>query len=400
MKIKNLFYLIINKFRKINPNQWFFISHNGCYSDNTKALSEYIHSKYPEIKIVWTLAEEKTQSVPEYIKCAIGKAETEYEKSKSKVIIDVLYGENVDTLFYNDKINNFLKRLKLFLKKKNNQKIYSLWHGTPLKRMGRDQIGNDDIKNFISNNVTMISGNKYTSDIMESITFGSMNYQVLGMARNDVLFSNENINEIKKKLNLPADKKIVLFAPTFRNDGKDVEGKNVLRSGISQINEIKINDLLNALSQKFGGEWVLVCRLHYHITPLIDWDELNTLYSGKIINGNISDDMADHLCCTDVLITDYSSSMFDFALTGKPCFLYTPDLEHYQNKERGFYIPVESLPFSYSLDSEGLIKNILKHDSFTYSQNINSLLEKMGNVDDGRACERIAEYIYNENLLN
>ena len=79
--------------------------------------------------------------------------------------------------------------------------------------------------------------------------------KLLGTPRNDILFSHDEIN-MKKQLNLPNSKRIILFAPTFRNDGKDVEGKNLNRSGINQLNMIDIERLFRLLHDKFGGDWV------------------------------------------------------------------------------------------------------------------------------------------------
>ena len=115
--------------------------------------------------------------------------------------------------------------------------------------------------------------------------------------------------------------------------------------------------------------------------------------SPQLINGNIGDDMAEYLACTDILITDYSSSMFDFALTGKPCFLFAPDREHYEKKERGFYLDYDSLPFPISYTNEELIKNIQKFDDAAYRERVLRFLEEIGNVEDGKASERIAQCI-------
>ncbi len=84
----------------------------------------------------------------------------------------------------------------------------------------------------------------------------------------------------------------------------------------------------------------------------IDVKEQNLKYSGKVINGNLHDDMAEYLAVADALITDYSGSVFDFALTGKPGFLYTPDKDHYINDERGVYLELEQLPYDSAIDDE------------------------------------------------
>ena len=191
---------------------------------------------------------------------------------------------------------------------------------------------------------------------------------------------------------------MVLFAPTFRNDGKDVEGKNIQRSGLNQISGIIFDELFASLKKRFGGEWIFVCRFHYHVSNLVDWDELENKYPGKVVNGNNSSDMAEYLKCTDVLITDASSSMFDFALTYKPCFLFFPDIDNYSNKERGTYIDPYSLPFKTSKSFKALVEDIEMFDYERYKFQVDKLLSNLGNTDDGHASERIAKYIYEENI--
>ena len=117
-------------------------------------------------------------------------------------------------------------------------------------------------------------------------------------------------------------------------------------------------------------------------------------YPGKIINGNLNDDMAEYLACADILITDASSSMFDFALTGKPCFLYFPDVEHYDKVERGFYFDIQrDLPFPLSVNFDELCEQIQSFDEEKYAVGIKELLENIGNIDDGNSSKRVVEYI-------
>ena len=121
-------------------------------------------------------------------------------------------------------------------------------------------------------------------------------------------------------------------------------------------------------------------------------------YGGKIINGNKNDDMAEYLACTDFLITDASSSMFDFALTGRPCALYFPDLKNYQGKERGFYIPIESLPFPCAETFLNFIEVVKDFDKVQYSQKIAKMMEEFGYVEDENSAKKVAEFVLSEAL--
>lgn len=399
MNIRWIWENIVGKRQSVDKKQWLFSSFSGAYSDNPKALSEVVHRMYPDIKIIWALRENELLSCPEYVKSVEIYSEEYYQyRNSSGVIIDNVWGDSIKRLYSNRHIYNLKSRISLFLIKRKNQKVYSLWHGTPLKKIDRDQFGNEDICGIIRNDIKLFVGNEHTTKIMKWNTFERIPIMNIGMSRNDILFSDDDVNLIKTRLKLPTNKKVVLFAPTFRNDGKDVEGKNIQRSGLNQISGIIFDELFASLKKRFGGEWIFVCRFHYHVSNLVDWDELENKYPGKVVNGNNSSDMAEYLKCTDVLITDASSSMFDFALTYKPCFLFFPDIDNYLNKERGTYIDPYSLPFKTSKSFKALVEDIEMFDYERYKFQVDKLLSNLGNTDDGHASERIAKYIYEENI--
>ncbi len=211
--------------------------------------------------------------------------------------------------------------------------------------------------------------------------------------------NDEKINKTKKKLRLPLNKKIVLYAPTFRTDDFILK-KNIERSGINQLAEMNINLLLEKLSDKFGGDFVFVCRFHYHVSNMVDWEALKEKYGEKIINGNESDETSDYLICTDVLISDVSGIMFDFATTKKPTFIYFPDLDNYVNKERGVYIPIQNLPFPGGVSFEQLIKNIDNYDYSKYLGKLGILMKDLGVVDSENSAKEVANYIINDSGID
>ena len=188
-------------------------------------------------------------------------------------------------------------------------------------------------------------------------------------------------------MNLPLDYKVVLYAPTFR--------KNIDFSGIAQMKELDIPELIESLSKVIGGErWCFVFRAHNLVMQKIDFTSISKSNSNVLlINGNLHDDMAEYLKCADVLITDYSASMFDFALTRKPCFLYVPDVDEYGSNERGFYTQIEALPFPIARNSKELISAVELYNDVEYKIKIDHLLVEMGNVEDGNASKRVVKDI-------
>ena len=389
--------LLKQRCMKTEKKLWVFTSFGGQYSDNPKYISIKLHEIDPTVKIVWLVKKEVLPTLPSYVTgIDINSEDALRYRGRAEVCIDNVYGEKAISCFSDTFLTKIKAKIFAALVKKKSQHTYTTWHGTPLKRMGRDQIGNT-VFDFYCPNTTMVLGNQFTLDIMQHLTFGKIQMQLLGTPRNDILFSGETKqSELKMALGLPMDKKILLYAPTFRNDGKDTEGKNVQRSGLDQLSELDFPRLFETLSDKFGGDWVFVCRFHYHVAKLVDWARLNEQYNGKIINGNDHDDMSEYMVCADMLMTDASSCMFDYSVTGRPCFLYFPDLEHYQGKERGFYLDVNELPFPVATDCEGLIERLKNFDLEAYQSAAQKMQETFGYVDDSNSSQRIVNYMLGE----
>ena len=103
--------------------------------------------------------------------------------------------------------------------------------------------------------------------------------------------------------------------------------------------------------------------------------------------------MTEYLLCADVLITDFSSSFFDFALTKKPCFLFATDLKNYSENERGLYFSYLDLPFPTSQTPKELYYQIINFDENIYESNVCSFLKLLGNYEDGYASTKIVNDI-------
>ncbi len=378
----------------IKRNRIVITSFNGHYSDSPRYISQRLHELDNSLELVWLVQPKYRASVPDYVTAEpYGTIRCAWYRATAKASIDNVYGSRCGFLFESGPVSKCRYYLFRLFKRKNGQLLFSTWHGTPLKRIGRDQIG-QKISDFYCSNGTMILNNQYAANILRHVTFGKMEITLLGAPRNDVLFADVmHRSEIKRKLGLPVDKRIVLFAPTFRNDGNNIENKNVLRSGVEQMEAMDISLLFRALSEKFGGEWAIVCRFHYHVEALVDWKRLRERFPNQVINGNEHDEMAEYLAGADVLITDASSCMFDYAITKKPCFLFFPDVENYQSTERGFYVDLNSLPFPLAKQFPDLLENIARYDETVYKKGVQCLIEEFGFVDDADSSSTIAQYI-------
>lgn len=226
--------------------------------------------------------------------------------------------------------------------------------------------------------IFLSSCKKFTEVMYASQLLPIEAYLECGMPRNDIFFKDYThiISKVKLKLGIDLSTKVVLFAPTYRGSVKN-----------QRFNlELNIEKCINALSQKFGGNWVFVFRIHVLAKDTIP-------VNSQIIDASNYQDMQELLCMTDVFITDYSSSMWDFALTKKPAFLFTPDLEYYLNEDRGFYTPINDWAFPYAQTNQELIELIINFNEEKHIQKVKNHLELLGSFDEGTATQTIRNII-------
>jgi len=228
-----------------------------------------------------------------------------------------------------------------------------------------------------------ISSSKRFSEVMfMSQLLPRCSYLEIGMPRNDVFFTDytTTIQKTRKLLDIKSNQKVILYAPTYRGN---------VKNQLFRFN-LDIKSCLDGLEKKWGGEWIFVFRghvlgLHQNVN-----NEL-------IVNASQYEDMQELLCLADVFITDYSSSMWDFALTRKPAFLFTPDLEYYLNNDRGFYTPVDEWPFPYAQTNSELERLIFSFDDDIHQKKVQNHLIDLESFEEGnsteKACKIIADYL-------
>lgn len=396
--------LFLTKAIPVKKNRWVFMSYEGHYTDSPKIISEMVHELNPHIEIIWLIDYRYKCALPSYVKPVDIKnnLSTYIYCGSAEILIDNIYAYKATVLNSSEFIDRLKYHIIKLCRKKKGQKAYTTWHGTPLKKMGRDLVNGTEIA-FSCPQTTMILGNQYTLNIMQHLTYNKIKMKLLGTPRNDIFFdlSEEKIRNIKQQLGIPNLNKIILFAPTFRSDGYDgLSDKNVNRSGINQLHMIDFPKLFSYLEAKLNGNWVFICRFHNLVEKMVDWDALQKKYQGKVINGNQCDHMEKYLAITDVLLTDASSCMFDFSLTKRPCFLFFPDLKYYVAKERGLYVPIEQLPFPLAQTFEELLDNISNFDNEIYQLLLEKMKNEFGFVDHANSSKEIVNYILSENGCN
>jgi CDP-glycerol glycerophosphotransferase len=233
-------------------------------------------------------------------------------------------------------------------------------------------------------NVTwFISSCKAFSDVMhESYRIAYNKYLSVGMPRNDIFFraNTDLIISLKNKLNISMNTGIVLYAPTHRSNVN--HSLDVMNCAINYLN---IDMIINILKERFKKEFVCLFRGHPGF--------LSKLQCSGTINVSSYNDMQELLLIADVLITDYSSSIWDFSLTKKPCFLFTPDLDLYLSHDRGFYTPIEEWPYPFARTNEELCNNIMNFDQLKHEAKIKKHHEDLGSYEQGTATSKVTELL-------
>lgn len=349
-----------------------FISAYGkSYSCNPRAVSEALHELAPDFRIVWLFREarEKRNIVPDYVHCV--------EVRTLRAFL-----EQIRAGFW---IDNHPKPYTAY--KKDDQTYIQLWHGDRgFKRiLYDDSYTPNHLKFYVEQDICdlMISGSDYRDKVIKSAFRYNGEVMKVGCPRNDLLlhYSERDIVRIKRDIGLPTDKKILLYAPTFR--------RSALRKKQELLGDIDLELTLMALEHKTNEHWICLVRAHKNVEGLKDIPN----GSGKIIDVTRYEDMRDLLLITDLLVTDYSSSAGDFALLKRPIFLYQPDQDKYVQNDRLLYFDVDVSPFTVVHNQKELLDAISNLDLEAAEEQCEHILRFYGTVETGHAARSVAEYI-------
>ncbi len=277
-------------------------------------------------------------------------------------------------------------------KKKEGQFYLNTWHGAgPFKLVGTSvKSRNDEQKKVYASIQALTDCFIAASDDCIQMYRESMRFkgEILkcGYPRNDIFFNSDNElkNRIKEEIGIKPTDKIVLYAPTFR----DIYSKY---SDSFYMYNIEPREVVKALGERFDGEFRLLYRFHHDLIH----EEVPDAFRLEGIDVTRYQEVQELLLIADILITDYSSIMWDFTLTGRPIFLYQYDANVY-SVLKGFYLEIDKWPYPKSNNMEGLIDNITQFDEEEYKSKINAFLTKYGSFDDGFASERVAKRLLYE----
>ncbi len=350
------------------------------YSDSPKYLYEYLYDTYGDkYRYIWCLNERAPEMKGHPSICKRHSLRYVYYTSRAKYFI----------------CNT---RQPAWFKKRKNVKFLETWHGTPLKKLAFDlddihAVSQDHKKLFYRQSKAwdyLISANPFSTDVFErAFCYPREKIIEVGYPRNDVLYSehaDEIAKEVKAELGIPADKRVILYAPTWRDN--QFYGKAKYKFTLAMD--------LERMRKEFGKDSVLLLRTHYYIADSLDLTGLEDF----VYNGSNYNDVSRLYLASDICITDYSSVFFDYANLKRPMLFFAYDYEDYKGEIRGMYFDMnKELPGPILQTNDELIDALHNIDQVTeqYKERYEEFYERFCGVDDGHASKRAIDIFFGEN---
>ena len=384
-KIIRIGYKLFYKYIPVDNKSILFTAYHGRgYLCNPKYIHEYMsnNEKYNNYKFIWAVKNKK---------------EVNIKNAKIIKYNGLLY------FYYLARSKYWIFNCKMpkYIIKKENQVYLQTWHGTPLKRLAHDiEIGDD--KTFYRSKMSreemtesydvdvkrydyFISPNKFSTEKFKSAFKVKSNIIIeTGYPRNDFItnITNEKIIEIKKQYNIPLDKKVILYAPTWRDNSFNNKGYTF---------ELKVD--FNLWKEILGDDFIVIFKPHYLIVNKHEDENLN----GFLYSIDEREDINNLYVISDILVTDYSSVFFDYSILKRPIFFYMYDLKEYEEDLRGFYLDIhKDLPGEIIEDENKLLNEIKNYHKYL-DRNMNKLEEfnlVYNNFQDGNCSKKVAEILF------
>ena len=364
----------------IDPRKIVFMTNTGRYTCNPKYIYEEFKRRNKDYHLVWI----RTNDEPR----ANYPQDAEVVALNSFASYKHVFGAKVW-------IDNGIAFSNNFNKKIGQIKIQTMHGSLGIKRLDNAELtrnqsgphGQEVVRRESTDTDYVITNSDFEEGVFRSVFWKNTPMVRLGHARTDILFkygtsfADQIREELYHRYGVPKDKKIVMYGPTYR--------KNLTFFDI----DINYPEMIQALQERFGGEFVVLLRLHNRMKNMMK----ESVTSDRVFDVTDYPDMQRLMMVCDVGITDYSSWIYDYVVTGRPGFLYATDLEQYNNVT-GLYYPMEETPFPVCTNNQQLIEQIHAFDSELFEKRRKEFLNEKQAVDDGNSAKRIVDWV--ESLID
>lgn len=362
--IASLFLRIVGKFIPIDKNMVLFSGHTRKYNDSPRAIYEYMISRpeFKKLKKVWVLEDPEHVYIPgDAIKV---KADTwAYFKTalKAKYWIACV---------------NIERGLHF---KKEEQSYLNTWHGVSFNCIGNDARGRKD---YNWNNVDFCC---YESDYHRTILKRALGVRdeafiPTGLPRNDTLYrvTPEEILDLKKKMGLPLDKKIIMYAPTWR-DSTDMGASYEIKPPIN----------VEYWERELKDDYLLLLRTHAYTNKL-----LGIKFNDFILDFSNYPNINDIFKVADILISDYSACIGDFSILERPIVCFAYDLEEYRDKRGLYFEPAKDMPNGVQKNEQEVVSLIKNMDYLEQRKKTRDMVKNIYTNIGGNATEMCVKYMF------
>ncbi len=364
----------------ICENKLVFDNYMGSgYGCNCKYVLEYLLKYEPELSkqldLVWITkdAEARRGMFPPQVRLV----EYDSPEAMQEYATARIWVKNFQMVHY----------LNKGLIKKDGQVYLQMWHGSfGIKKiesgvgyLNRDRAWLALAKKNAAYTDYWISNSTFETGVYKDAFWGAGEILEYGHPRNDIFFKDtaENARKVRETYGIGEGQKILLYVPTFRDQNK------------TQVVMPDREKILQSLTKRFGGQWIFALRNHPRFAANADLGVKCGDDAAEMVDVTDYADIQELLAAADAVLTDYSSAIFDFALTGRPGFLLVEDYEAYRDL-RGLYYPPEESPFPVAYSQQELLTQIERFDEEIYRQKTEAFLQEKGSVEDGQAAERVA----------
>ncbi|MFB8115346.1 CDP-glycerol glycerophosphotransferase family protein [Streptomyces sp. NPDC055962] len=343
-------------------------------SDSPRAVHEELVRRGTGAEHLWVVRDQQA-AVPEGARAvALHSAEWHEALARSRWIVT------------NTQLPEWFERAE-------GQFVVQTWHGTPLKRIGRDLAGTafadtaymESMPRRAAQWSVLVSPNSFSTPVLRRAFGYTGEVLECGYPRNDLLYAADRAkvaDTVRQALGVPEGKRVVLYAPTWREDRPKQGGRYGLDLHLD----------LEQARAALGEDHVLLVRRHYLVGGTVPGSDF-------VRDVSRHPDVTELMLISDVLVTDYSSLMFDFAQTGRPILFHTYDLEHYRDTLRGFCFDFGNrAPGPLITDSAAVVEALRDPDAATagHREAYARFRESFCDLDDGTASARVVDRMMKE----